>query len=125
MNNFLKVMVLMPALLFLVTGLRWLVAPAGVAPMFGLSLEQGLGLSTQVGDMTAFFLSLGLCILLALVTEQRCWYYPPIMLLSIAAFARLVAWLMHDAAFAVDMIVPEVLVSLVLLVASRRLPKAA
>lgn len=54
MNKVLKILVLLPAILFLVTGLRWLVAPAGVAPMFGLTLDQGVGLSSQVGDMSAF-----------------------------------------------------------------------
>ena len=39
MNKVLRVLVLLPAILFLVTGLRWLVAPAGVAPMFGLTLD--------------------------------------------------------------------------------------
>jgi len=55
MNRLLKVLVVLPAILFLVTGLRWLVAPAGVAPQFGLTLEQGVGLSSQVGDLSAFF----------------------------------------------------------------------
>ena len=58
MNKILKILVLLPAILFLVTGLRWLVAPAGVAPMFGLTLDEGVGLSSQVGDMSAFFLTL-------------------------------------------------------------------
>lgn len=56
MNKILKVLILLPAILFLVVGLRWLVDPAGVAPSFGLSLSQGLGLSSQVGDMAGFFL---------------------------------------------------------------------
>ena len=52
-------MVGMPAVLFIVMGLRWLLDPAGIAPSLGLSLETGLGLSTQVGDLAAFFLVLG------------------------------------------------------------------
>ena len=56
MNKVLKLLVLLPSLLFIFTGIRWLFAPAGVAPSFGMSLEQGLGLSTQVGALAAFFL---------------------------------------------------------------------
>jgi len=125
MNKVLKILVLLPAILFLVTGLRWLVAPAGVAPMFGLTLEQGVGLSSQVGDMSAFFLTLASCMLIALISGRRSWYYPAIMLLSITVVGRVLAWLVHDATFALDLIAPEVIVSIILLVASRRLPEEA
>ena len=125
MNKVLKILVLLPAILFLVTGLRWLVAPAGVAPMFGLTLDQGVGLSSQVGDMSAFFLTLASCMLIALISGRRSWYYPAIMLLSITAVGRVLAWLVHDATLALDLIAPEVIVSIILLVASRRLPEEA
>ncbi len=125
MNRVLKILVLLPAILFLVTGLRWLVAPAGVAPTFGLTLDQGVGLSSQVGDMSAFFLTLASCMLIALISGRRSWYYPAIMLLSITAVGRVLAWLVHDATLALDLIAPEVIVSIILLVASRRLPEEA
>ena len=125
MNRILKVFVLLPALLFLVTGLRWLVDPAGVATGFGLSLETGVGLSTQVGDFSGFFLTLGVCMLMALVTERRTWYYPPIILLWLTALGRILAWLVHDAALAVDLILPELVIGAILLIASRILPREA
>ena len=125
MNRVLKILVLLPAILFLVTGLRWLVAPAGVAPTFGLTLDQGVGLSSQVGDMSAFFLTLASCMLIALISGRRSWYYPAIMLLSITSVGRILAWLVHDATLALDLIAPEVIVSIILLVASRRLPEEA
>ena len=124
MNRLLQVLVSLAAVLFLVTGVRWLVAPAGVAPMFGLSLGQGVALSSQVGDMSGFFLTLGGCMLIALISERRSWYYPPMMLLGITALGRVIAWLVHDATLAVDLIAPEVFVALLLFVASRRLPRA-
>ncbi len=123
MNRVLKLLVLLLSILFLVTGLRWLVAPAGVAPQFGLTLDHGVGLSSQVGDMSAFFLLLGICMLTALVSGRRSWYYPPIILLSLTAVGRILAWLLHDAALAVDLIASEIIVSVILLVASRRLPE--
>ena len=122
MNKILKVLVALPAILFIVTGLRWLVAPAGVAPMFGLTLADGVGLSSQVGDMSAFFLTLGICMLVGLVTGRRVWFYPPIMLLLLTAVGRILAWLVHDAALALDLIGK---VSVNLLVAARRLPESA
>jgi hypothetical protein len=125
MNTVLRILVLLPAVMFLVTGIRWLVAPAGVAPMFGLTLGEGVALSSQVGDMAGFFLTLGGCMLVALVSGRRSWFYPPIMLLSITALGRILAWLLHDATLALDLIGPEVLISVLLLVASVRLPEEA
>ena len=122
MNTAIKLLVLLFGILFLVTGLRWLLAPAGIAPDFGLALGSGIGLSSQVGDMSAFFLTLGVCMLMGLTTQRSVWYYPPIILLSLTAVGRVLAWLIHDAALATQLIAPEVIVSLVLLFASRRLP---
>jgi len=124
-NTAIKLLVLLFGILFLVTGLRWVLAPAGIAPDFGLALGSGIGLSSQVGDMSAFFLTLGVCMLMGLTTQRSVWYYPPIILLSLTAVGRVLAWLIHDAALATQLIAPEVIVSLVLLFASRRLPSRA
>ena len=122
MNVALRAIVLLCGVLFIVTGLRWLLAPAGVAPEFGLVLSTGVGLSSQIGDMSAFFLTLGVCILMGLITQRAIWYYPPIILLSLTAVGRLLAWLLHDAALAMNLIAPEVIVALILLIALRRIP---
>ena len=122
MNKILGVLVLLPAILFVITGVRWLVDPAGVAPEFGLVLGEGLGLSSQVGDMSGFFLTLGICMLAALVSGRRIWYYPAVLLLLLTAVGRVIAWLLHDAALAPQIGV-EVVVAVILLVASRRLAR--
>ena len=122
MNVALRAIVLLCGVLFIVTGLRWLLAPAGMAPEFGLALSTGVGLSSQIGDMSAFFLTLGVCILMGLTTQRTIWYYSPIILLSLTAVGRILAWLLHDAALAMNLIAPEVIVALILLTASRRLP---
>jgi len=124
-NTAIKLLVLLFGILFLVTGLRWLLAPAGIAPDFGLALGSGIGLSSQVGDMSAFFLTLGVCMLTGLTTQRSVWYNPPVMLLLLTAVGRVLAWLLHDAALATQLIALEVIVSLVLLFASRRLPSLA
>jgi len=125
MITLLRILVLLPGVAFLVTGLRWLVAPAGVAPEFGLSLASGIGLSSQVGDMSAFFLTLGICILMALVSGRRIWFYPAITLLALTALGRILAWLLHDAALATSLIAPEVIVALLLFFAARHLSDRA
>jgi uncharacterized membrane protein len=97
------------------------VASAEIAPNFGLSLAEGIGLSSQIGNMSGFFLTLGSCMLIALITERRSWYYPPMMLLAITALGRVVAWLLHGATLAGSQIMIEVVVAFILLIASRRL----
>lgn len=120
-NKILKVLVFLPAVLFVFTGVRWLVAPGDVAATLGLGLGEGLGRSSQIGDMSGFFLVLGICMLIALITQRRTWYFPPIMLLGIAASGRIIAWLIHDAALAVPQIMVELIVACIVFVASSRL----
>ena len=102
--------------------MRYVVDPAGAAAQFGMPLLEGVGRSSQLGDMTAYFLSLGIFILMALVTAKRSWYYPPIIMLALTAVFRILAWLLHDAALALDMIIPEVVIASLLLFAASRLP---
>lgn len=125
MNKILRVVVALPAILFVVTGLRWLINPAGVAPEFGLILLDGVGRSSQIGDMAAFFMSLGIFILMGLVTEKRSWFYPAIILLSLTAIFRILAWLLQDAALALNLIAPEVIIAGLLVFAASRLPTKA
>ena len=122
-NTILKVLVALPAVLFIFTGVRWLVGPSDVAATLGLGLSEGLGRSSLIGDMAGFFLTLGSCMLIALITQRRIWYYPPMMLLGIAALGRIIAWLIHDASLAGPQIVVELVVAGILLAASRRLPQ--
>ena len=121
MNKILKIVVALLALVFASFGFRWLVAPEGVAAEFGMTLMQGLGLSSQIGDLGAFFLSLAIFILLALTTGRRTWYYPPIILLGLTAIMRTMAWMFHDASLAVDMIAVEIIACVVLYLGSLRL----
>lgn len=113
-HRLVQLVVALPAALFLFTGIRWLVDPAAVAPQFGVELGTGLGLSTQVGDLSAFFLTLGGTIVVALMTGQKVWYYPAVALLLLAALGRLIAWAFHGAAItpmiAVELVVAGLLV---------------
>lgn len=120
MNKILKVVVALTAVLFASIGLRWLVAPEGVATEFGMTLMEGLGLSSQIGDLGAYFLSLAIFILLALATGRRTWYYPPIILLGLTAIMRTMAWMFHGASLAMDMIAVEVIVCAILYIGSLR-----
>lgn len=112
-----------PAGLFLVVGLAWLLAPDFVSARMRMPLLEGEGLSTQIGDLAAFFLTLGGSIAIALWTQRALWLYPAILLLALAAAGRMIAWLGHGAGLPLDMILAElVLAGLLLLVARKMAP---
>jgi len=118
MNKVLKIVVALLAVVFASIGLRWLVAPEGVAAEFGMTLMEGLGLSSQIGDLGAFFLSLAIFILLALTSGRRSWYYPAIILLGLTAIMRTMEWMFHGASLALDMIAVEIIACVVLYLGS-------
>lgn len=117
----LLLLTLLTGLLFTLTGVQWWVMPDAVAPQFGLTLDTGLGLSSQIGDMSAFFLLLGFCAFMALVTRRGVWYTPAIVLLVLTAIGRIIAWVVHGAAFATDQIALELLVAVIYWLAARSL----
>lgn len=101
----------LPAILFIVFGLRWLVIPDGIAPFFGMTMMEGVGLSSQIGDMAAIFLTIGISALAGLVSGNRIWFLVPTIFLILTAIGRILAWGFHDATLATDFIVQEFLVA--------------
>ncbi|MBU0538504.1 MAG: DUF4345 family protein [Gammaproteobacteria bacterium] len=121
MLKLLRIIVALPAILFLMIGVRWAVDPAAAAESLGMPLLDGLARSSQMADTGAFFIALGLMILSALLTARKTWFYAPALMLFAAAFYRLIAWLIHGAAFAPDMIAVEIVVGILLMIASQKL----
>lgn len=119
MRWLLKIPVALVGIMMLSMGLRWLLAPAGIAAELGMPLLDGPALSTQIGDLSAFFLTIGLCVLLGLSSGRVYWFYPAIMLLGLTAFGRILAWLFYDAAFVGPAIAVELLFSGILLLGVR------
>ena len=117
----LRIFLVLPAIGFLVTGLRFAVAPAGAAKGLAMPLLDGAARSSQIGDVGALFLGMGLMILTALVTLERIWFLAPALLLFLIAVLRILAWLFHDAALMMPMIVPEIVIGGLLLLASTKL----
>jgi hypothetical protein len=121
LNRVLRLLVVLPAILFVVLGLRWITQPSAAAGALGMPLLDGPGRSSQIGDVGAAFLSMGLLILIALVTGKRSWFQAPALMLSLVALFRVLAWLFHGAPLAVPMIVVELGVAGLLIFASSRL----
>jgi|TARA_B110000977_G_scaffold137950_1_gene175195 hypothetical protein len=120
-NKILRVAAALPGILFVVIGVGWVIDPVTAAAGVGMPLLEGVGRSSQIGDLGAFFLTMGLLILVGVTTLNRVWFYPPMMLLGLAATLRIVAWLVHGAAFAGSMIAVEVIVTTLLWVSTIRL----
>lgn len=114
-----RVLSALVGLMFLMTGINWLIDPASAAGELGMELLTGVGASTQIGDLSSFFLSLAVMIGLAQRPGQSHWFYPAAILLGTAAVTRTLAFLIGHAPFAPQFIVPEVVMTAILLMAAR------
>ncbi len=123
MSKVIRALALLPALVFLFTGLSWLTQPESAAASLGLPLLDGVARSSQIGDMAAFFLSGSFMIFIGLITDKRIWLQAPAMVVGLTAICRILAWLLHDAALPMNLIVPEIVFSLILIFVASRLPK--
>jgi hypothetical protein len=106
---------------FLVQGIGWLVDPARVAAGLGMPLLDGLARSTQVGDLSAFFLVAGATMLLGSRPGRSDLLYVPAALVGGAAVTRTLAWAFQGAAFAALFIAVEVAVAATMVAGARRL----
>lgn len=123
MNTVLRIMAGVPALGFVFLGLSWWIAPDFVGSLLGMELLSGVGLSTQIADLAAFFLMLGGAILIGLASANRTWLYPPIMLLGFAIVGRFIAWLFHGADFTIGMMAVEAVVIAILTLNAKALAR--
>ena len=115
MKIFLSIVTYLFGFIFIYQGFLWLTAPIQAASSLGMPLLEGEGLSTQIGDFASFFFVVGIFILLGAYSKNNHWFYTPIALLLIAAISRCRAYFFHEAAFAAQSIMIEVLVACFLL----------
>jgi hypothetical protein len=118
-------LVFIMASVFMMMGLRWWFDPAGSAAEFGVTLSTGVGLSTEIGDISSLFITGSLCMFLGLFKGDVRWFYAPTLLVVFAAIGRTVAWAFHDASLALTFILPEVVFALINLAAIKVLHNKA
>lgn len=123
MTKLIRILVIVPALILLFTGVRLIVDPAATVEELGMPLLDPLGRSTQLGDLSAFFFTASLCAFIGMSTGKRFWFYPAAMLTGLAALFRLLAWLLHGAALTTQFIVMEIVFCSLFLLAARWLRK--
>lgn len=106
-------------------GFRWLVDPAGAAQGLGMPLlpglvpgvSDGIGLSTQIGDMASFFVVGGAFGLAGVIKRSPVLMLTPAALVLATAVFRTVAWATHGAGFAQEPITGEIVMGIVFLLA--------
>ena len=123
MKNTLRLVAGLLGTLFLINGLQWIIAPANIAAQLGMPLLEGVGLSTQIGDMGSFFITVGAMTLIGALSQTRHWFYAPSMLLLVAALFRTLSTAIYGAPFVLPAIVVEVSVGLFLIFAGPRISK--
>jgi hypothetical protein len=122
MNKFLVVLNAFNGILFVAIGLLWVISPYKAGANFGiLEISEGLGRSSLIGDVGSYFFCIGLMMILAAYTLRNIWFYAPAMLLAVTALFRVISWAAHDATFATQFIIIEILLITLLLVTSKRM----
>ena len=122
MNKFLVVLNAINGILFIAIGLLWVISPYEAGANFGiLEISEGLGRSSLIGDVGSYFFCIGLMMILAAYTLRNIWFYAPAMLLGVTALFRVISWAAHDATFATQFIIIEILLIALLLVTSKRM----
>ena len=121
MKNILRIVAGLVGILFFLNGLQWIISPANVAESLGMPLLEGVGLSTQIGDLGSFFITVGAMTLIGAISTTRHWFYAPSILLLVAALYRTLSTLLYGAPFVMSAIVVEVSVGLFLIFAGSRI----
>ncbi|NND66329.1 MAG: hypothetical protein HKN19_01965 [Halioglobus sp.] len=111
--------------LLLVNGIQWLAAPATTAESFGMTLLDGIGRSTQIGDLSAFFIVAGGMGVAGLLRKDKSMLIAPAALVGCAAAFRTLAFAVHGAPFATQFIVVEIVMLAVFLAARSRVGNTA
>tara|TARA_Y100000589_G_C26601365_1_gene406446 strand:- start:41 stop:430 length:390 start_codon:yes stop_codon:yes gene_type:complete len=121
MKSVLRVIAGIAGTLFFLNGLQWIINPASIANSLGMPLLEGVGLSTQIGDLGSFFITVGAMTLIGAITTTRHWFYAPSMLLLVAALYRTLSTVLYDAPFVISAIVVELSLGLFLIFAGSRI----
>ncbi|HEV7734549.1 MAG TPA: hypothetical protein VGR62_20415 [Candidatus Binatia bacterium] len=108
-------------IVFTFLGIGWLLNPSQAAAGLGMPLLDGIARSTQIGDLSTFFLTAGATMLAGSRPGNARLLYVPAGLIGGAAITRTLAWALHGAAFAGTFIAVELVTGLVLVTAARTL----
>ena len=107
----------------LLSAFNWLINPSGAAEGLAMSLLEGEGGNTQIGDFTSFFFTAGLMSIIGAYRNEHIWLYTTISLLGSAAIFRISAGLFHGTEFLTSAIIFELVSSIMLLISANKIKK--
>ena len=103
----------------------WLIDPLSAAQSLSMSLLEGEGGNTQIGDFTSFFFTAGLMATVGAYRSEHLWLYTTISLLGSAAIFRISAGLFHGTDFLTSAIAFEIIASILLLISANKIKSEA
>jgi hypothetical protein len=112
-----KIIAIVPGIPLLVNALLFIVKPSAVVADLGMPLLDGIGRSTQLADLGAFFAFSAVIIIYGVIKSKSGLLRLAALLLGMAAVLRVFAWVAHGADLATSLIAAEA-VLVVWLVAS-------
>jgi hypothetical protein len=124
-KNIYRLLATLPGLLMGMNAVGWLTNPEETAKGLGMPLLEGVGRSTQIGDMGALFAGVTILVFWGAFRSQVHWLYSAALFLGCAAVIRTIAALAHGAAMAPQFIVPEVILTLWLVLFAYLIDKEA
>mgnify|MGYP001406135059 FL=1 len=105
----------------LLQALNWLFDPSSAAAGLSMSLLEGEGGNTQIGDFTSFFFTAGLMAIIGAYRNEHLWLYTTISLLGSAAIFRISAGIFHGTEYLTSAIIFEIVASVLLLISARKI----
>lgn len=103
----------------------WLIDPLSAAQSLSMTLLEGEGGNTQIGDFTSFFFTAGLMSIIGAYRSEHLWLYTTISLLGSAAIFRISAGLFHGTDFLTSAIAFEIIASILLLISANKIKSEA
>ena len=103
----------------------WLIDPLSAAQSLSMTLLEGEGGNTQIGDFTSFFFTAGLMATIGAYRSEHLWLYTTISLLGSAAIFRISAGLFHGTDFLTSAIAFEIIASILLLISANKIKSEA
>ena len=111
-----RLLSLIPGLIFLIQAYAWVTNPSKASNDLGMIYLEGIGRSTQIGDFSAFFISVSIFCLLGSIFKNISFLFAAVIVLSSAATMRIIAWQIYDADFAAIFIGVEIIASIMILI---------
>ena len=103
----------------------WLIDPLSAAQSLSMTLLEGEGGNTQIGDFTSFFFTAGLMAIIGAYRSEHLWLYTTISLVGSAAIFRISAGLFHGTDFLTSAIAFEIIASILLLISANKIKSGA